>query len=751
MSSFYSNASLDAVVSPVAQSKKHPSRSRKHSTHHQIESSNAAGGALLSTNIHSTTISAERSKECQQDDVHNGNSLLHTSFDPSLIAASSSLHQLHTSLTNIHTSSTHSRTLLHSFSHQHENLSASMQQFQRQIYDWRIKTNNLQETMRHVETVRRYFLEVLRLKREKPTVDLLDTVLQLQQYFETKQGFMDAPQALEKLKEVRQRTVTALEDYFKKRVQMERVGMGIVSRDGTKQNVPQTAAKQDSTQDRELERMARRLHHLGIWSYRRHYIDARRRILKRSLFGSKKIGVDNVMKKVGKSVTSAGIHKSKYQDRFYEPGTHHFIKLMDEFIQGLRREREVLKMLIFDTKTSMSTQKTTSRSSKAKRRNADPLSQSSSTSTASSSTAKKSSTSHKKGHDDPLGPDGSASGGLSEEQKSVEQVFEDVVAKAKKRFFERAEAIGDDVKQSERVFVLLDVLDQFEKKVNEFDPIIKRDELNQLQKSLRQKISSYLEEYKLVIQSMSKSDATEPGQVHQATSNSFLLFHRLLSYEETVENLLGTEFFGETSSRDSIRKKRSSKSSFGRYMRYIIENATEKAIEQVSSHEKNKALKLLFLINNHHYILEKLQNEVFGQHIHESYTVQYEQLFKNDIEEFNNFVWKPLEETVSNMEQIDAAKGKAEKTSKKWRRAIKIRFKSFNSKFNSITNQHAAFKVSHAKIGSELRSSAEDIICDKYEKFYKKYADQPFSKKNKNKYLEFTPQTVRETIRQMYK
>lgn len=592
------------------------------------------------------------------------------------------------SLSSIDNSTKQTQTLLESFSERHKNLASSIDSFHERIGEWKVITVNIDETIERIESIRQRFVDVRSLSLQKPSLELLDKIIQLQSYFEKHQSFQDVPSTLEKLKELRLKSITHLEDLFKKKIGSDKV-----------------------LEDKDIELIARRLHYLNVWSYRKCYIDVRKKILKISLFGSKK---NDVMRKVAMSVATAGSHnKLKNQDRFYQSGSHTFIKLIDDFIEGLKREREILNLCIFESGKKPS--KKTAKEDAIKVKKLAETNQN---------------------NEDPVG--------MVDDHRTVDQIFEDVVQKSKRKFFERAAATGDDVKQSERVFVLLDVLNHYEKRLRDFDPVISREELNDLQKQLRQKISSHLEEYKGIILSMAKADSSEPGQVHQVTSNTFLLFHRLLLYTDTVENLLNTEFFSDS----SLKKK--SKTFFGRYMRHVIEHATEKALESISTHEKVKSIKLLFLLNNHQYILEKLQSEEFEPHIHESYIAQYDLICKNNTDDFLNTAWKPLEETLINLNEVEVLK-KNDKLTKKWKTAVKNRFKTFNSRLNSINTQHSSYKISNPKTGTELRMAAEEMICDKYTKFFNKYSKLPFSKKHMQKYLEFNPDTVQGIIRQLYK
>jgi hypothetical protein len=119
-------------------------------------------------------------------------------------------------------------------------------------------------------------------------------------------------------------------------------------------------------------------------------------------------------------------------------------------------------------------------------------------------------------------------------------VFSEVITPSVNMFKEKAEYLANKNRTSEKVFVLLDVLETFEKKLTEFDSVLQYTPhfttLQQLSPTFKKNISKLLEEFKNEIEK-NEVEAFAEGAVHQVTSNVSADFTNFSNH------FLGFQFF----------------------------------------------------------------------------------------------------------------------------------------------------------------------------------------------------------------
>ena len=78
-------------------------------------------------------------------------------------------------------------------------------------------------------------------------------------------------------------------------------------------------------------------------------------------------------------------------------------------------------------------------------------------------------------------------------------------------------------------------------------------------------------------------------------------------------------------------------------------------------------------------------------------------------------------------------------------RTIKEKFAGFNKEIDEISNTQKSYSIPDVELRESLKRDNKEYICPKYNSFYEKYANVPFTK-NHDKYVRYTPAQVSSLI-----
>ena len=85
------------------------------------------------------------------------------------------------------------------------------------------------------------------------------------------------------------------------------------------------------------------------------------------------------------------------------------------------------------------------------------------------------------------------------------------------------------------------------------------------------------------------------------------------------------------------------------------------------------------------------------------------------------------------------------KLSDKYCRIIKEKFSGFNKEIEEISATQRSYSIPDVELRESLKRDNKEYICPKYNSFYDKYANIPFTK-NPEKYVRYTPAEVSSLI-----
>ncbi|PPS02112.1 hypothetical protein GOBAR_AA18557 [Gossypium barbadense] len=166
-------------------------------------------------------------------------------------------------------------------------------------------------------------------------------------------------------------------------------------------------------------------------------------------------------------------------------------------------------------------------------------------------------------------------------------------------------------------------------------------------------------------------------------------------------------------------------------------------IEMKSKLYRNPALRLVFLMNNGRYILQKIKESA------EIYEMMGPSWSRKRTSELRRYHKTYQRETWSNVLQCISHEG-VQVNGKVSKPILKERFKNFNSIFDEILKTQSSWIVSDGKLRSELRVSISSVVIPAYRSFLGRFKSYLDNNKQAGKYIKYQPEDIEELIEQLF-
>ena len=174
------------------------------------------------------------------------------------------------------------------------------------------------------------------------------------------------------------------------------------------------------------------------------------------------------------------------------------------------------------------------------------------------------------------------------------------------------------------------------------------------------------------------------------------------------------------------------------------ENFISILIEKIESksnvlEKKYPPLRCLLLMNNVFFIKSKLSSKSLNGKFSEEYVNSLNEKIENYLKEYITLSWNKVDSVTFDEKEIISYESDGKTIKQTSKEIIKKKFNTFNEtmKINLKFQQHMQI-IDHS-LETKIINSNIEHISKKYQIFYEKYADIPFTK-FKNKYIVYTSQ-----------
>jgi len=248
----------------------------------------------------------------------------------------------------------------------------------------------------------------------------------------------------------------------------------------------------------------------------------------------------------------------------------------------------------------------------------------------------------------------------------------------------------------------------------------------------------------------SREKMPKDGTVFQLTSNVILFLEQLLDYVETISAVLTQDTsYNQTLLRlpRKISVSERGHALVGIYIKKVLVQLNLTLVNKSDTYQ-DPFLKAVFRLNNNQYILKSIQRSGLLEVVklaepdcEEHYLdmiLEQKRLYSQSWARVLGYIWSADDIQTSILQ----APGKLDD---RYCRTIKEKFAGFNKEIDEISNTQKSYSIPDVELRESLKRDNKEYICPKYNSFYEKYANVPFTK-NHDKYVRYTPAQVSSLI-----
>lgn len=232
------------------------------------------------------------------------------------------------------------------------------------------------------------------------------------------------------------------------------------------------------------------------------------------------------------------------------------------------------------------------------------------------------------------------------------------------------------------------------------------------------------------------------GTVHEMTSNTMIFLEQILDFVDTMGGMLAKD---PTFQNQTVNLKESDRNSVCMAI-FIIRVLSTLGLTLVNKSDwySDPYMKAIFRLNNLHYILKSLQRtgileitKLHNQDLEDHYLDQIldqKRLYSQSWSRVLHYVLEVDRNLPPRVNHVYKLKDKD-------RQIVKDKFTGFNKEMDDIYKVQKGYAIPSAELRESLKQENRDFILPRYQEFYDKYVNMPFTK-HKEKYIRFTPAAI---------
>ncbi|KAG8366758.1 hypothetical protein BUALT_Bualt16G0001000 [Buddleja alternifolia] len=317
-----------------------------------------------------------------------------------------------------------------------------------------------------------------------------------------------------------------------------------------------------------------------------------------------------------------------------------------------------------------------------------------------------------------------------------------------------AEAVALTKRAAEKLFKFLDIYEALRDNLfpEEWVNDVIKTEVSMIKSRLGEAIVSIFMELENSIKADSGKTQVPGGAVHPLTRYTMNYLKYACEYKETLEQVFrehqkieradsgtGSEFnYNPHAHQNDMVKQSPFQSQMIKVMDLLDSN-----LENKSKLYKDASLKLIFMMNNGRYILQKFKgsneiNSLMGDSWYRRKSSDLRQYHKG----YQRETWGKLLSSLHTEGLM--ANGKIVKP------AVKERFKSFNAMFDEIHKTQSSWVVSDEQLQSELRVSISNMVIPAYRSFLGRFSPVFTPGRQTEKYVKYQPEEIETLIDELF-
>ncbi|KAK9272399.1 hypothetical protein L1049_002771 [Liquidambar formosana] len=310
-----------------------------------------------------------------------------------------------------------------------------------------------------------------------------------------------------------------------------------------------------------------------------------------------------------------------------------------------------------------------------------------------------------------------------------------------------AEAITIGQLSPEKLFRILDMYDALAYVLPDLESLFYGDsgeflcsEARELLAGLGEAAKGTFSEFDYAIKGETSKKPIQGGEIHPLSRYVMNYVRLLVDYSETL-NLLLVNIDGDLSSpvsgdNDDDTSRAGNGSPLAQRLLLVI-SSLESNLDDKSKLYEDEAMKYVFLMNNVHYLVQKVKGSELGTFLGDQWVRKHRGQIRQYATCYLRACWSKVLSCLK-----DEGIGSSGSSSNVSKMALKERFKNFNLGFEEVYKNQTTWKVPDPQLREELRISISEKVIPAYRSFLGRFQSHIEGGRHAGKYIKYTPEDL---------
>ncbi|PON43595.1 Exocyst complex protein [Parasponia andersonii] len=356
---------------------------------------------------------------------------------------------------------------------------------------------------------------------------------------------------------------------------------------------------------------------------------------------------------------------------------------------------------------------------------------------------------------------------FASEKKLCEQIFEGIgtaiddacfmetVKGPAIQLFNFAEAISISRRSPEKLFKILDLHDALMDLIPDIDVVFESKSSESIRIQAAEILSRLAEAARGILSEFENAVLREPsrvavpgGTIHPLTRYVMNYISLISDYKQTLNELIvskpstGSRYSGDPTTPDMEFAELEGKTPLALHLIWIIV-ILQFNLDGKSKHYKDASLVHLFMMNNVHYIVQKVKGSPeLREMIGDDYLKKLTGKFRLSATNYQRATWVRVLYCLRD-EGLHVSGSFSSGVSKS---ALRERFKTFNAMFEEVHRTQATWLVPDSQLREELRISISEKLIPAYRSFLGRFRNHIESGKHPENYIKYSVEDLENAV-----
>ncbi|TXG68259.1 hypothetical protein EZV62_003194 [Acer yangbiense] len=323
------------------------------------------------------------------------------------------------------------------------------------------------------------------------------------------------------------------------------------------------------------------------------------------------------------------------------------------------------------------------------------------------------------------------------------------------QLFNFAEAISISRRSPEKLFKILDLHDALVELLPDIEVVFDSKSSDSIRVQAAEILSRLAEAARGILSEFENAVLREPskvpvpgGTIHPLTRYVMNYISLISDYKQTLNELImskpstGSRYSSDPSTPDMDFSDLEGKTPLALHLIWIIV-ILQFNLEGKSKHYKDTSLEHLFMMNNVHYIVQKVKGSPeLREMIGDDYLKKMTGKFRQAATSYQRATWVKVLYCLRD-EGLHVSGGFSSGVSKS---ALRERFKSFNAMFEEVHRTQATWLIPDSQLREELRISISEKLIPAYRSFLGRFRSHIESVKHPENYIKYSVEDLETSV-----